>query len=351
VSRTAESYPTSAFDYDLPPDRIARYPLEHRDASRLLVVDRATGRIRHSGFSDIVARVPAGDALVLNDSRVIPARLVGRKSTGARGEVLLLHPVDAGDANLWRALVRPGSKLRAGADLRIDDTLHVEIVSSPGDGTRVVRLHTDLPVREALERAGTVPLPPYLGRAAEPSDRERYQTVYARREGSVAAPTAGLHFTTALLDALAGRGVIVARLTLHVGLGTFRPVETKDPGRHALHAEHFAVDAATAACLNEVRRRGGALWAVGTTVARTLETLATERGRLHAGEGWTSLFIRPPWKFRATDHLITNFHLPRSTLLMLVSAFGGHDLIMRAYADAVREGYRFYSYGDSMVVL
>ncbi len=222
--------------------------------------------------------------------------------------------------------------------------------STPGGG-RVVRLVSDAPVEQILERHGHVPLPPYLDREDEALDRERYQTVYARRRGSVAAPTAGLHFTPELLEALEQRGVRLVRLTLHVGVGTFRPVETEDPASHAMHSEYYDVDAAAAASVNEVRSEGGAVWAVGTTVVRTLETAADEDGTVRPGSGWTDLFIRPGYRFRAVDRLITNFHLPRSTLLMLVAAFGGYGPVMRAYEQAIEQGYRFYSYGDAMAVL
>ncbi len=345
---SARGYPTSAFDYRLPQELIASRPAPVRDASRLLVLERSTGRIDHRVFRDLAMLIPEGDALVLNETRVFPARLVGRKPTGAAAEILLLRPLD-GDA--WEALVRPGSKLKPGRVVEVAEDLDVEILDGAADGTRTVRLRTPLPVREALARYGRTPLPPYIQREPDPGDAERYQTVYARAEGSVAAPTAGLHFTPALLADLESAGVRIVRLVLHVGVGTFRPVEAEDPAEHRMHAERYEVPAAAAAVLNETRARGGALWAVGTTVARTLETVADERGIIHAGEGWTDLFIRPPYRFRGVDRLITNFHLPRSTLLMLVAAFGGYDHVMTAYREAVRAGYRFYSYGDAMVVV
>jgi len=345
---TARGYPTSAFDYQLPPELIASRPAPARDASRLLVLERATGRIEHRVFRDLATLIPEGDALVLNETRVFPARLVGRKPTGAAAEILLLRPLDG---NVWEALVRPGGKLKPGRVVEVAEDLDVEILDGTADGTRIVRLRTPLPVREALARYGRTPLPPYIEREPDPEDAERYQTVYARAEGSVAAPTAGLHFTPALLETLESAGVRIVRLVLHVGVGTFRPVEVEDPAEHRMHAERYEVPAASAAVLNETRARGGAIWAVGTTVARTLETVADERGIIHAGEGWTDLFIRPPYRFRGVDRLITNFHLPRSTLLMLVAAFGGYDHVMTAYREAVRERYRFYSYGDAMVVV
>lgn len=384
---TSEHRPTSAFDYALPEHLVARYPAERRDRSRLLVLRRDTGAISHSIFDQLTTLVSAGDAVVLNETRVFPARLVGRKPTGAPGEVLLLRPwsgvprgaadargsggsetaepaeaAEAGDGpdeedpgrpdpRLWEALVRPGGKLKPGRVLDIAPGVRVEMVDSTPGGGRVVRLVSDAPVEQVLERHGHVPLPPYLEREDEAVDRERYQTVYARRHGSVAAPTAGLHFTPELLQALEQRGVRLVRLTLHVGVGTFRPVETEDPAAHSMHSEYYDIDAAAAATVNEVRSEGGAVWAVGTTVVRTLETAADEGGTVRPGNGWTDLFIRPGYRFRAVDRLITNFHLPRSTLLMLVAAFGGYRPVMRAYEQAIEQGYRFYSYGDAMAVL
>lgn len=356
-SSTPEALPTAAFDYALPRHLIAAQPAARRDASRLLVVHRASGGLEHRVFADLLDLLPAGDALVLNESRVFPARLQGRKPTGARAEILLLHPyaVEAPDVEeteaLWVAMVRPGGRLREGAVVGIAPGLEVRIEGVLPGGRRTVRLVTDLPVGEAIERHGRVPLPPYIDREATAEDRERYQTVYARATGSVAAPTAGLHFTPALLEALEAKGVRPVRLVLHVGIGTFRPVEVEDPAEHPMHAERYEVGEDVAEALNAVRAAGGRIWAVGTTVARTLETVAGPDGRIHAGSGWTSLFIRPPWRFLAVDRLITNFHLPRSTLLMLVSAFGGHHAVMRAYAEAIAHEYRFYSYGDAMVLI
>lgn len=279
----------SDYDYELPDGRIARYPAESRDASRLLVLDRASGEVGHRRFTELVDLVDPGD-------------------------------------------------------------LTVEIVGPAPGGGRVVRLVTDRPVTEALERHGHVPLPPYLDREDEPADRERYQTVYARAPGSVAAPTAGLHFTPTLLADLEARGVRRAAVTLHVGIGTFRPVEADRPEGHEMHAELYRVPEETARAIAETRGAGGRVWAVGTTVVRTLEAVAATDGTVRAGSGSTDLFIRPPYRFRAVDALITNFHLPRSTLLMLVAAFGGFEAVRGAYRAAVEEGYRFYSYGDAMVV-
>jgi S-adenosylmethionine:tRNA ribosyltransferase-isomerase len=341
---------TSDYDFHLPPGQIAQAPAERRDASRLLVVDRATGELAHRVFSDLVDYVPAGDALVVNETRVFPARLLGRRASGAEAEVLLLTP-HGGDEKVWTALVRPGARLKPGRSVEVSDELRVEIVESTPGGERIVRLHTPLPLAEALDRYGEVPLPPYVRHRATEEDRERYQTVYARERGSVAAPTAGLHFTPELLAALEAKGVRIVRLVLHVGVGTFRPVETEDPAQHRMHSEWYHVPATAAEELNAVRAARGAIWAVGTTVTRTLETVTDESGIVHPGEGWTDIFIRPPYRFRAVDHLVTNFHLPKSTLLMLVAALAGYELIMRAYAEAVARRYRFFSYGDAMLIV
>jgi S-adenosylmethionine:tRNA ribosyltransferase-isomerase len=375
----ADALRTSAYDYPLPHELIAHYPAAARDESRLLVVRRDDSAFEHRIFRDIVDLFTPGDVLVLNDTRVIPARLLGRRAGGGEAEIVLLHPASQhpeplenrapkptppeqphpspspppspSPKNEWVALVRPGSKLRPGRTVEISPELTVEIRETLEDGSRIVRLHTPLNVRAALERYGRMPLPPYIERDVEPSDRERYQTVYARVEGSVAAPTAGLHVTPALLDSLRARGVHIARALLHVGVGTFRPVEVEDPAAHVMHAEWYAVTAEEAERMNVARRAGHRLWALGTTVTRTVETVADEHGIIQAGSGWTRLFIRPGYSFRAVDRLITNFHLPRSTLLMLVCAFGGYDRIMAAYRQAVAHRYRFYSYGDAMVVL
>jgi S-adenosylmethionine:tRNA ribosyltransferase-isomerase len=342
-------YRTSDFDFALPPEQIAQTPAARRDRSRLMVVDRASGALAHRVFGDLAEYLAPGDALVVNETRVFPARLLGRRASGSPAEVLLLTP-EAGEEKLWRALVRPGAKLKPGRTMEVAPELSVEIVDSTPGGERIVRVHTPLPLAEALDRYGEVPLPPYVDRAATAEDRERYQTVYARERGSVAAPTAGLHFTPELLAALEAAGVRIVRLVLHVGVGTFRPVESEDPSVHPMHAEWYHVPASAADALNEVRAAGGAICAVGTTVVRTLETVATDDGIVHPGEGWTDIFIRPPYRFRAVDRLVTNFHLPRSTLLMLVSAFAGYELTMRAYREAVDAGYRFFSYGDAMLL-
>ena len=340
----------TAYDYDLPPDRIAQRPMEPRDRSRLLVLPRDGAPIRHREFRDLVDLVAPGDALVLNETRVLPARIRGRKPTGATAEILLLRPV-SDDEREWEALVRPGGKLKPGRSVEVAEGFRIHVVDSFPGGSRRVRLESELPPREAMERWGEMPLPPYIQRPADAADRERYQTVYAREAGSVAAPTAGLHFTPAVLDRLADRGVEAVRLVLHVGVGTFRPVDAEALVQHAMHAEWYDLPARSAAALNAVRDRGAAVWAVGTTVARTLESATAEDGVIRAGSGWTRLFVRPPYRFRAVDRLVTNFHLPRSTLLMLVAAFAGYERTMDAYRVAVAEGYRFYSYGDAMAVI
>ena len=344
----SEHLPTSAFDYDLPPERIAQHPAERRDASRLLVLERASGTTRHLRFANLPTLIAPGDVLVLNETRVFPARILGRKPTGAPAEVLLLRPLE--DDRHWLALVRPGGKLKPGRVVEVAEDFSIRIQDSTPNGERVVELLADDPAA-AIERYGRMPLPPYIERDADGADAERYQTVYARASGSVAAPTAGLHFTPELLGEIEARGATVERIVLHVGVGTFRPVEVDDPAAHVMHAEWYHVPDDVAARLNAVRAAGGALWSVGTTVARTLETVADQKGVIVGGSGWTDIFIRPPYRFRAVDRLITNFHLPRSTLLMLVSAFGGHTPVMAAYREAVAAGYRFYSYGDAMALI
>ena len=312
-----------------------------------MILDRAAGTIDHARFSDLGSLVPSGDLLVVNRTRVIRARLLGRRRSGAPAEILLLKPLGAG---CFEAMVSPGGKLRPGRVVEIGDDLHVEILEVTERRTRVVRLETSLTIDEALDRHGHVPLPPYIGRGDAPADAERYQTVYAREQGSVAAPTAGLHFTPELLAALAARRVERADVVLHVGAGTFKPVDVDDPAKHVMHEEWYSIPPDAAMAVDRARSRGAKVWAVGTTSVRTLETAATDDGRVVAGDGETRIFIYPPFRFRVVDHLITNFHLPRSTLLMLVAAFAGYDLTMRAYAAAVEARYRFYSYGDAMLV-
>ncbi|HVE80344.1 MAG TPA: tRNA preQ1(34) S-adenosylmethionine ribosyltransferase-isomerase QueA [Gemmatimonadaceae bacterium] len=345
---TAPGALTADYEFDLPPERIAQTPAARRDASRLMVVDRAAGTIAHHSFADLAGLAAPGDAVVVNTTRVLRARLLGRRETGAPAEILLLKPLGG---ELWEAMVHPGGKLRPGRVVTVAGDFAVEILEVTERRTRVVRLRTAGPASEAIERHGHVPLPPYITRPDAEADAERYQTVYAREPGSVAAPTAGLHFTPELLARLDARGVRRADVVLHVGAGTFKPVETADPAQHVMHEESYVVPPQAAAVLAETRVRGGRVWAVGTTVVRTLESAADADGRVAAGAGETRIFIRPPYRFRVVDKLVTNFHLPRSTLLMLVAAFAGYELTMRAYREAVAEGYRFYSYGDAMAIV
>jgi S-adenosylmethionine:tRNA ribosyltransferase-isomerase len=345
----------SDFDYSLPPELIAQDPLPDRAASRLLVLERSNGTIRHTHFRDIVDLIASADVLVLNASRVIPARLYGMRDAGrgmrapgGKAELLLVRELPDGS---WLAMGHPGGKLKPGRRVTFGADSAAEIVEMLGGGLRRVKFVGALDAGATLERYGEVPLPPYIRRPPRPEDRERYQTVYAAHDGSVAAPTAGLHFTPDLLEGLRARGVAIAQLDLHIGPGTFKPVEVDDLARHPMHAEPYAVSEQAAAIINAGREAGGRTWAVGTTVVRTLETCADDCGRIQPGEGETRAFIYPPYTFRAVDRLLTNFHLPRSTLLMLVCAFGGYEHVMRAYREAVREGYRFYSYGDAMAVL
>ncbi len=339
---------TSDYAFELPPERIAQHPLDRRDASRLLVVDRRTGDLAHRAFPEIVGLFEPGDALVLNTTRVFRARLLGVRDSGAPAEILLLKAI--GDGR-YEAMVSPGGKVRPGRTVHIAPGFDVDVLEITGRRTRVVRLRATLPLDEAIERHGHVPLPPYITRADTADDAARYQTVYSREAGSVAAPTAGLHFTPQLLDAITARGVRRVDVVLHVGAGTFKPVEVEDPAEHVMHEESFWLSADAAAALNETRAAGRWIWAVGTTSARTLESTVREDGSFAALSGETRLFIRPPYRFRVVDRLLTNFHLPRSTLVMLVAAFAGYDLTLRAYREAIREGYRFYSYGDAMAIL
>ena len=337
---------TSDFDYDLPPELIAQHPATRRDASRLLVVHRTTGLLEDRRFPDIADLIPTGDLVVLNNTKVRHARLLGTRPSGAPAEVLLIHPNADGT---WLAMGKPGSALRPGKRIRLGPDAEIETVAVGTDAERQVRF-VGLPAEEAIAAYGKLPLPPYIKRAADTADESRYQTVYADREGSVAAPTAGLHFTPALLDDLRSRGVRIATLDLEVGPGTFKPVETEDLSKHPMHPERFEIPAPTAAEVREARARGAKVWAIGTTVVRALESAASD-GTPRAGQFETTLMITPGRPFQVVDRLLTNFHLPRSTLLMLVSAFAGHDLMLRAYRHAVDRRYRFYSYGDAMVIL
>src|SRR3982751_182277 len=337
---------TADYDFDLPPELSAQTPLERRDASRLMVLDRATGTIAHRRFTELPSFLDAKDLLVVNRSRVVRARLIGlRFGSGARAEIFLLSPI-GGDR--YEAMVSPGGKLKPGRAVEIAPGFVVEILSVTERRTRIVQLRADTPVEQAIETFGHIPLPPYIARMDEQADVERYQTVYAREAGSVAAPTAGLHFTPELLATIDDKGVRRAEVVLHVGAGTFKPVEVDNPTEHVMHEERFTVPEDTAAAHRATRESGGRVWAVGTTTVRTLESAADEAGIVRAGPGETRIFLRPPARLRAGDALVTNFHLPRSTLIMLVAAFAGYDLTMRAYREAIAERYRFYSYGDEI---
>ncbi len=318
-----------------------------------MVVDRATGAISHRQFRDVAGLIPANDLLVLNTTRVFRARLLGTRDSGAAAEILLLRPLGAGMHDRWEAMVHPGGKLKPGRVVHIAPGFDATILETTERRTRIIQLTANgfLSVADAIERHGHVPLPPYIQRADRTDDAERYQTVYAKESGSVAAPTAGLHFTPQLLDALAAKGVRRADVLLHVGAGTFKPVEAEELGAHTMHEEWYRVSAQTAAAVNDTRSAGAKVWAVGTTTVRTLESVVDPAGLVRAGEGETRIFIHPPYKIRSVDHLVTNFHLPRSTLFMLVSAFAGLALMREAYAQAVKEQYRFYSYGDAMLIL
>ena len=339
------SWRTSDFDYTLPAGLIAQTPSEVRGSSRLLVVDEPS-RFADRLFTDLPALIQPGALLVLNTTRVRHARLLGTRASGAPAEVLLLHP---GADDTWIALGRPGSALRPGKRVRLGPDAEIETLGVLDDGNRVVAFR-GLDAAGAMARYGHLPLPPYISRPAGPDDETRYQTVYAEREGSVAAPTAGLHFTPELLDALERRGVELARLELEVGPGTFKPVETDTPADHPMHEERYVIPEAAAAAVNAARARGSAVWAVGTTVVRALESAVGDQGEVRAGAAATRLLITPGYRFRVVDRLLTNFHLPRSTLLMLVAAFAGYATTMAAYAHAVERKYRFYSYGDAMLL-
>ena len=338
---------TSDFYYDLPQELIAQTPLDRRDGSRLMTLDKTTGETGHMHFYDLPKMLRPGDCLVLNDSRVLPARLLGHREPGGGAvEVLLL--VDKGDKT-WECLVRPGKKVRTGARLSFGDgLLTAEVAEVLPGGNRLVRFDYEGIFLELLERLGKMPLPPYI--KEELNDPERYQTVYSREVGSAAAPTAGLHFTRELLDEVQAMGVRLAYVTLHVGLGTFRPVKEEEITDHEMHAEYCMISQETADIINETKRSGGRVICVGTTSCRTVESWAGEDGTMKASAGWTSIYIYPGYQFKVLDALVTNFHLPESTLVMLVSALAGREHVLNAYAEAVREKYRFFSFGDAMFI-
>ncbi len=338
---------TEDFWYDLPEELIAQTPLEKRDSSRLLVLNRKTGETCHKHFYDILDYLQPGDCLVMNDSRVLPARLLGKRPSGGAVELLLLK--DKGN-NLWECLAKPGRKLQPGQEVIFGDgELTATIREILDDGNRLVEFHYTGIFLEVLERLGKMPLPPYIKEQLQ--DQERYQTVYSREVGSAAAPTAGLHFTPELLEKLKEKGVSLAFVTLHVGLGTFRPVKVENIDDHHMHSELCILSEETAKILNETRTSGGRIICVGTTSCRTLESLVLSDGSFVAGSKWTDIFIYPGYTFRAIDGLITNFHLPESTLVMLVSALAGRENVLNAYGEAVREKYRFFSFGDAMLIL
>ncbi len=338
---------TRDFYYDLPPELIAQTPIERRDASRLLVLNKETGEREHRHFYDLPSYLQKGDCLILNDSRVLPARLLGQRLPGGGAcEVLLL--IDRGD-KVWECLVRPGKKMRPGARLTFGNgELTAEVVEEVSGGNRLVRSHYEGIFLEVLERLGKMPLPPYI--KEELQDKERYQTVYSKVSGSAAAPTAGLHFTKDLLEQIAAMGVGIGYVTLHVGLGTFRPVKEDEITQHEMHSEYCVIPAETADLINRTKQSGGRVICVGTTSCRTLESWAEEDGTVRPSAGWTDIFIYPGYRFKVMDCLVTNFHLPESTLVMLVSALAGREHILSAYEEAVREKYRFFSFGDAMFI-
>lgn len=336
------------FYFDLPQELIAQDPLEDRSASRLLVLDKETGEVTHRHFRDIKEYLKPGDCLVINDTKVIPARLLGtKKDTGAKIEVLLLK---RREDDIWETLVKPGKKARPGAELEFGEgLLKATVVEVADEGNRLIQFHYDGIFEEILDQLGQMPLPPYITHQLK--DKNRYQTVYAKHQGSAAAPTAGLHFTKELLTEIKELGVEIAHVTLHVGLGTFRPVKTENVLDHHMHSEFYMVEESEAQKVNKAKESGGRIICVGTTSCRTIESAAGEDGLLKAGSGWTEIFIYPGYQFKLLDCLITNFHLPESTLVMLVSALAGREWVLSAYGEAVKERYRFFSFGDAMLIL
>ena len=335
------------FDYDLPEELIAQVPIKKRDESRLMVLDRKNKTIEHKKFKDIIEYLEPGDVLVRNNTKVIPARLYGNKETGAKVEFLLLNNIEG---DIWECIVRPGNKLHIGAKVIFGDgLLKSEILDTMEGGTRKVKFSYEGIFNEILDKIGLMPLPPYIHESLK--DNDRYQTVYAKYEGSAAAPTAGLHFTDELLKKLEEKGVIIANVTLHVGIGTFRPVKEENVEEHKMHTEHFYIKKEDAEKINNAKTKGKRVISVGTTSCRVLETIADEKGLVKETEGDTGIYIYPGYKFKCLDGLITNFHLPQSTLLMLVSALAGKEYIMEAYKEAVKEKYRFFSFGDAMFII
>lgn len=339
----------SDFKYNLPEELISQYPAEKRDQSRLMVLDRKTETIEERVFSDVHEFIDPGDCLVINETKVFPARVMGTKDkTDAQVEIFLLRELEN---SMWEVLVRPARKVRVGNKLMIGNELECDVIDNTISGGRVVRFYYEGDFYDIVERHGKSPLPPYIKREPEPLDKERYQTVYAKVRGAVAAPTAGLHFTTKLLDKIEKKGVKIVPILLHLGLGSFRQVVVEDLSRHKMDSEYFEVSEQTSEEINATMRRGGKVVAVGTSTVRTLESVVTSEGWVKPMRGWTDKFIYPPYEIKIVDKLITNFHLPNSTLLMLVSAFGGKDFLFKAYRKAIREKYRFYSYGDAMIII
>ena len=338
---------TSDFYYDLPQELFAQTPLKDRSSSRLLAVDKESGELTHGTFTDILGYINPGDCLVVNNTRVIPARLYGvKEGTGGKIEFLLL--TRKGD-DLWEVILKPGKKAKPGARFVFGDgLLTAEIIDTINDGNRLVKFYYEGLWENVLDKLGEMPLPPYITEHLD--DKERYQTVYSKHEGSAAAPTAGLHFTPELMKAIEDKGAKIAYVTLHVGLGTFRPVKVDDVENHKMHSEFYVIDQETADTINETKKNGGKIISVGTTSTRVLETVAEGNGFVKAATGWTDIFIYPPYKLKCPDALITNFHLPESTLLMLVSAFSSKEIMMKAYKEAVKERYRFFSFGDAMFI-
>lgn len=341
-------YSLSAYKYDLPEELIAQYPLQQRESSRLMIVDRSKGRISEASFRDLTQLLQAGDHLVFNDTKVVPARLLGTRKNEGKAEVFLVRMHSDGT---WDALVRPGKKLPIGSTVQFNASLSCEIIGIASDGTRRVRFHCQGDLDQMLEECGQVPLPHYIRRSTEEEDRERYQTVYASVPGALAAPTAGLHFSQEMLRELDFKGISLTNLTLHTGLGTFKPVQTEDIRAHTMHYERYIISPEAAEKLNAVRDSNKLQVCVGTTTCRALEAASTSEGVIKAGEYDTDIFVYPGYQFKYVRSLLTNFHLPGSTLLMLVCAFGGYDLIMEAYAKAVKDRFRFFSYGDAMLIL
>ena len=338
---------TSDFDFYLPEELIAQHPLERRDYSRLMVLDKATGEIEHKHFYDVIEYLNSGDTLVLNNTRVMPARLIGEKAeSGGKIEFLLLKRIE-GDK--WECLAKPGKRAKIGTEFTFGEgKLKCKVVDIVEEGNRIIEFSYEGIFEQVLDELGEMPLPPYITERLD--DRERYQTVYSKEQGSAAAPTAGLHFTKELLEKVKEKGVNIAYVTLHVGLGTFRPVKVDDVNEHVMHSEFYHLEEEDAKIINETKKRGNKIISVGTTSTRTLETIGDENGFVKAQSGWTNIFIYPGYKFKVVDKLITNFHLPESTLIMLVSALAGKEKVMNAYNEAVKERYRFFSFGDSMII-